>query len=126
MNPGNGKAWIGASLTFATEIGMLIAFGVWGYTTLDGALGWGAAIGLPAIVATVWGVYLSPKASHPIPVALTQAFRAALFLFAVALLYVAGLHGWSFALGGIAIAGLVLSALWPLTLPPEPARVRHP
>lgn len=122
MTNGGGLAWMGGTLVFATEVGMLVGFGVWGFATLDGPVEWVAGVGLPLAVATFWGVFLAPKATRPAPEPVATVMRAGLFTTAAALLYAAGFHTWSFALVGVAVAGLVMSALWPLEVDTSPNR----
>ena len=55
-------------LRFALELGALVALGYGGWQ-MDGPV-WlriAAAIGFPLLAVYVWGRWVAPKASHPIP-----------------------------------------------------------
>jgi hypothetical protein len=52
---------------FLLELCMLAAVGYWGFTTQSGwvmkiILG----IGLPLLMAVIWGLFLAPRATHPL------------------------------------------------------------
>lgn len=125
MTKRSGMAWLGGTLAFVTEIGMLIALGVWGFAMLDSPWTWIVGLGVPLLVASAWGAFLSPKASYPIREPAATVVMGALFLVASCLLYVAGYDAWAYALVGVASVGLIMSALWPLDLsgaPGSPAK----
>jgi hypothetical protein len=70
---------------FFLELAALAALGWWGFSAGGVALG----IGIPLLVAIVWGTFLSPKASIEIPGAAIFALKALVFGWAaVALLAV--------------------------------------
>lgn len=56
-------AGINMALAFVLELAMLAAFASFGFGVTDHAIvRWMLAIGLPTLVAGVWGMLLSPKA----------------------------------------------------------------
>lgn len=71
------------ALAFLLELAMLAAAGWWGFT-LDA--GWPvrvlAGIGVPLLLAVVWGVFCSPRAGVALPVPAKAAVQAACFLVA--------------------------------------------
>ena len=67
-------------IRFLLELCMLGAVGYWGAVTGDGAamqvlLG----VGAPLLMAVVWGVYISPKATVKLPEAAWIGLQAVLF-----------------------------------------------
>ena len=60
---------------FLIELAALAALGWWGFETGGIAL----AIGLPLLVAIVWGTFLSPNAAIEIPGAAIFALKALVF-----------------------------------------------
>jgi hypothetical protein len=54
-----------SGLRFALELAMLASLGYYGFAQFDGIASWLLGLGLPIVAATVWGVFVSPKASHP-------------------------------------------------------------
>lgn len=98
------------TLLFLLELSALAAFAFWGFQ-LDKGLFVKiiAGIGTPLIVAIIWGTFVSPKASVPVPIGILLKLiifgsaAAALFfvgkktlaiIFFVAVLIVMGLDYW--------------------------------
>ena len=53
--------WLQAGIRFALELVMLGALGYWGWSLSDNTLiQVGAAIGIPAIAAALWGIFRAP------------------------------------------------------------------
>ncbi|MEA2364551.1 MAG: hypothetical protein QOI32_63 [Thermoleophilaceae bacterium] len=76
-------------LRFLLELGMLASLAYWGFTDHDGAIQWLLGLGAPALVALVWGVFMSPKASHPTTDPARLALELVLFGSGVAALFAA-------------------------------------
>lgn len=91
------------ALAFLLELAMLAAAG-WSGFTLDA--GWPvrllAGLGVPLLLAVVWGVFCSPRASVPLPAPAKLGVQAACFVTGGLLL----------ALAGQPVPGAVLVALW--------------
>jgi hypothetical protein len=52
---------------FLLELCMLAAVGYWGFKTQSGwVLKILFGIGLPVLIAVLWGLFLAPKATHPL------------------------------------------------------------
>jgi hypothetical protein len=67
-------------LRFLLELCMLGAVGYWGFSTADGAAAQALlGVGAPLLMAVVWGVFVSPKASVPLPPVAWAALQAVLF-----------------------------------------------
>jgi hypothetical protein len=65
---------------FLLELCMLGALAWWGFETGDGAatqvlLG----VGVPVAAAVVWGMFIAPKARHPVPLAVWIGLQVILF-----------------------------------------------
>ncbi|MFI7212545.1 YrdB family protein [Micromonospora maritima] len=92
-------------LIFLLELALLAAAGLWGFT-LD--VGWPvrllAGLGAPLVIAVVWGVFCSPRATVPLPAPAKLGVQAACFLSGGVLL----------ALAGHPLPGAALVLLWAL------------
>ena len=100
---------------FLLELCMLGALAYWGFETGDGAaaqvlLG----VGVPVAAAVVWGMFIAPKARHPVPIAVWIGLQVVLFgaaalgLAAVASTGLAVLFVIAVVLHGAAMAALGL------------------
>lgn len=78
-------------IVFLCELAAIAAYGYWGFQ-LDTSVyaKWTAGIGIPVLVAVVWGLFLSPKASFAVPLALQIALKVLVFGLAAAALYATG------------------------------------
>lgn len=85
-----------ANLAFrlVLELAALVAIGVGGFALTDGFLAWVAAIGLPLIAATAWGVFNVPgdqsrsgEAPVPVPGFVRLLVELAVFASGVVLLW---------------------------------------
>ncbi|MFI2710111.1 YrdB family protein [Micromonospora sp. NPDC018662] len=111
----SGEGWSGSGgpgraallvVIFLLELALLAAAGFWGFT-LDA--GWPvrllAGLGAPLILAVVWGLFCSPRATVPLPAPVKLGVQAACFLTGGVLL----------TLTGHLLAGAALVLLWSLT-----------
>jgi hypothetical protein len=68
-------------MRFTVEMGALLILGIAGFEATESPLRWLLAIGAPVLAATVWGVFVSPKATmrlaDPARVAVEVVFFAA-------------------------------------------------
>jgi hypothetical protein len=95
-------------LRVALEVGSLIALGAWARRTAgNGGVGWAAAIGVPLVVAVLWGTFAvrgdptrSGNAPVPVPGSLRIACEMAVFFCAAAAL--ASLAWWDWFDGFVA------------------------
>ncbi len=113
------KKWVeGSILTgfFLLELVAFAAFSYWGYHINAGAAEKIIfAILTPLVVATFWGVFLSPKASLPIfSFPLRTSFKLALFIIASGALYASGRGVLGIAL--LTVSFLVVAAIFILKL----------
>lgn len=104
-------------LRFLCELGMLAALMYWGFTVGEGAWAFVLGIGAPAIAATVWGLFVAPKAPRPVRLAVRLSIETDLFLVSAIALWFAGQP----ALGvTLVVLGIVTSVLNAATEPREP------
>lgn len=59
---------INLAIRFLLEIAMLIVLGCWGWHSATGWMRYAAALTLPALAATLWGVFRIPNDPKPAPV----------------------------------------------------------
>ena len=79
---------INTGVSFLLELAMLVALGYWGFRTPESLwLKWALGIGVPLLVAILWGLFLAPKAGQRmgstlgVTVSLCLFYLAALALF---------------------------------------------
>ena len=53
------------ALRFFLELAALAALAYWGFEEFGGLVQWVIGLGAPLVAATVWGTFMSPKASRP-------------------------------------------------------------
>jgi len=104
---------INLAVRFLLELCMLAAVGYWGFTTQSG---WGIklmlGIGLPLLIAVIWGLFVAPKAIYPLG-GIPHLLLALILLGSGAVaLFASGnpTLGWVYAI--ILIANQVLLVLW--------------
>jgi hypothetical protein len=79
------------ALRFILELCALGALGYWGYQAATGLLlKIGLAIGAPLLAAVVWGAFIAPKASVPVPIWLWLVLQVIIFGLATAGLVATG------------------------------------
>ena len=100
-------------LRFLLELCMLAAVGYWGFKTGSGwvmrvILG----IGLPVLLAVIWGMFVAPKARYPLHGAAHLALGFILLASGAVALFASGRAdlGWVYAIG--LVANQVLLILW--------------
>ncbi len=79
------------ALAFLLELCMLVALGYWGFVTGYGTLQKLAlGLGVPLVVAVIWGFFAAPRATRRLTGAGLFALKALLFCMAAVALWVAG------------------------------------
>ena len=98
---------------FLLELGMLAAVGYWGFET---GSGWGTkvilGIGLPLLIAVVWGLFVAPKARFPLRGASHLALSFILLSTGAIALFASHRAdlGWVYSI--ILVVNQVLMILW--------------
>jgi len=90
-------------LRFLLELSALTATAYWGFATASGLTQWVLGLGAPALVAVIWGLFVSPKAK----VELSRPAQFAIELLVFAAAGLALVHAVQPVLG-IALVGLEL------------------
>lgn len=111
-----GSHPLNLALRLLLEMGALAAAGYYGWKLADGPLRFVAAIGLPLILAAIWGTFAVPddpsrsgNAPVAVPGPLRLALELAIFAFATWALYSTKALTWSLVLGGLTVLHYVLS-----------------
>ena len=96
---------LGANLVlrFLLELTALAATSYWGFASSSGVRQWILGLGAPAVVAVVWGLFVSPKAKIELPRPARFAVELAVWAAAALALVAAGQ-----AVLGIAFAAVAL------------------
>lgn len=104
-------------LAFVLELAMLAACAA-AVGALAGDAGWptvarvAAAAGVLVVVGLVWGRWLAPRASRPLPGPWTAIGKLAVFAAVGVLLAAAGWPAWGAALVAAAAVNLGLERVW--------------
>lgn len=108
-----GLKWANLTAAFLLELCLLAALAYWGYRVGGNTFTkLGLAIGLPLLMAVVWGMFMAPKARVQLPRWQHVALAIALFGLGVAALYAASQPGLA-AIFAVAVAlNRVLLAVW--------------
>lgn len=111
--------WANAGLRFLLELAALGAIGLWGWRVTEvAALRWTLALGLPLVMAVLWGTFLSPKAAVPLGTWPTVALQLLVFAAAVLALVGSGFRWLGIAFAAVAVLNAAGLLLWPVTLQP--------
>ena len=101
------------ALRFLLELVALGALGYWGYQTGSGPVNKIAlAIGAPLVAATIWGLFVAPKATFAVPGGVHLLLQVVVFGVAVVALIRTGHDVPATALGAVAVANAALMAVW--------------
>jgi len=96
------------ALKFLLELVALAAFGLWGGSAADGAAAALLAIGLPVLVAVMWGTLAAPRARRRLRLTLRAPFELGVFALAALALWGAGSAAPAAAFAVIAVVNAVL------------------
>jgi hypothetical protein len=105
-----GSHPINLALRFLLEMVALLSVGMWGWKQSDGWLRFVLMIGIPVVLAAIWGTFAVPddpsRSGHaPVvtPGAVRLVIELGIFAFATWSLYDIGLLKWSMALGIVVV-----------------------
>ncbi len=106
---------INAGIAFLLELAMLIAFGYWGfYGDKSILLKWLLGIGVPLVVAIIWGIFLAPRANHRLNSVGGNLLSLFLFLLAAAALFYTQHPMLAITFALIAVMNRLLIVAWKL------------
>lgn len=101
------------ALAFFLELCLLAAFGYWGFQVRQGLfVRILTGIGLPVLVAVLWGVFLSPKAVVSLALPVKMCCKAVLFGTAVAMLYSTGRTALAISFGAATTINFLFIIIW--------------
>ncbi len=104
---------INLALAFLLELALLAAFAYWGLRTgASTAAKLVLGIGVPVLVAIIWGVFMAPNSSLRLQGVAYLALRLVLFGLAVAALLAAGRPILGALLGLLFVVNTVLLYVW--------------
>ncbi|AKD55583.1 YrdB family protein [Spirosoma radiotolerans] len=100
-------------VAFSLEIAMLISLGMWGFhgdksTGLKYLMG----LGLPLLVAGLWGVWAAPRSSHRLELPYRLLFSLTLFGMAAASFYKMGYPRLAYVFAGVAVISALLELVF--------------
>ena len=111
-----GSHPINLAIRFVLELTALASLGVWGWRQSDGWLRFILAIGMPIILAAIWGTFAVPDDPSRsgttlviTPGIVRLAIELAIFVFSTWSLYDMGFHKASMAFGSIVILHYIAS-----------------
>lgn len=98
---------------FLLELSMLAAVGYWGFKTHPSwAMKILFGVGLPILIAVLWGVFVSPKATYPLKGLARHAVEFTLLGSGAIALYASGLPNLAWIYIALVIANKALMMVW--------------
>ena len=94
---------------FLLELSALAATAYWGFATASGVTQWVLGLGAPALVAVVWGLFVSPKARIAVPRLAALAIELLLLGLVAVGLAAAGPLWLGIAYGAVALVSGVMN-----------------
>ena len=104
---------INLALAFFLELAMLTAYAYWGFhtrttTMLKITLG----IGIPLIVAVIWGFFMAPNSPRRLQGAAYLALKVVLFGLAIAALMAVGNRALGIVFAAVFVINTILLYIW--------------
>jgi|SRR5436190_4629157 len=104
---------INAGIAFLLELAMLAAFGYWGFYGDRGVLPkWLLGIGLPVLVAILWGIFLAPRSAFRLRTIPGNFLSSILFLLAALAVFYTGHTVLAIIFATIAVLNRVIILMW--------------
>jgi hypothetical protein len=101
------------ALRFVLELCALAGLGVWGFWAGNGMLAKLAlGLGAPLLAAVVWGLFVAPKATVPVPVPVHLLLQVVIFGLAAAGLGAAGHPQLAGVFGVVVVLNMALLYVW--------------
>jgi len=98
---------------FLLELCMLAAVGYWGFKTNSGwAMKIIFGIGLPILIAVIWGLFLAPKATYPLRGVSHLALEVLLLASGAVALFASGRLDVGWVYTAILVVNKVLLIVW--------------
>jgi hypothetical protein len=99
-------------LRFLLELSALTATAYWGFAAASGLTQWMLGLGAPALVALVWGLFVSPKAKVGLPRPAQFAIELLVFAAAALALIVANQPVLGIVLAALELVSGTLNYFW--------------
>lgn len=104
---------INLGLAFLLELVMLVIFGYWGFHAGQNTLGKVLlGIGVPVLVAVLWGVFLAPASSRRLAEPWLTIIEVLIFALATAAFYSTGQHTLAVIFAVIFAVNRILLVIW--------------
>ena len=104
---------INVAVRFLLELCVLISVGSWGFKTGSGwLLKILLGIGVPLLIAVIWGMFGAPKATYHLSGLTLLALEIVVFGSGVAVLYVTNNYSLAWGFAVIVIVNRVLMFVW--------------
>jgi hypothetical protein len=104
---------VNAGLAFFLELAMLAGFGYWGFSGEKSILiKWILGIGLPVVLAIIWGMFFAPKASYRLKITSGALLSSVLFLLAAMALFSAQQPALAIVFAVTAVVNRALILVW--------------
>lgn len=101
------------AVRFLLELCMLAAVGYWGFKMNSGwLLKILFGIGLPVLIAVLWGMFISPKATYALGSASHLTLELILLASGAAALFASGKPGLGWAYAVVMIVNKILLVVW--------------
>ncbi len=105
--------YLNLALAFFLELAMLAAFALWGFHTGQSTiLKIGLGIGIPFLVALIWGLFMAPNSSMRLHGAAYLALKLGLFGLAVTALITTDNNALGIVLLAIFVINTILLYVW--------------
>jgi hypothetical protein len=100
-------------LRFLLELCILVAIGYWGFKTgAQTIIKIGLGLGLPLLVAVVWGIFLAPASSIRLQEPWRLIAELVIFGLAIIALYSTGQRCLAGTFGGLYVINKILMYIW--------------
>jgi hypothetical protein len=104
---------LNAGVAFLLELAMLAALSYWGFQGEKSVwIKWGLGIGIPVVVAIIWGIFLAPRSKQRLNLVGGTLLSLGLFCLAAIALYQTNHPTLAITLAVIAIVNRALVILW--------------
>jgi Protein of unknown function (DUF2568) len=101
--------WANDGLRFLLEMALLASLAYGGFSEQTGAVQWMLGLGVPLLVAVVWGRFIAPKASHATTDPVRVWLEVAVFGAGVAALFAADRTVLAVVFAGLVLVHLSLT-----------------
>jgi hypothetical protein len=105
--------YVNLALAFALELAMLAAYAFWGFGAVENTLlRIILGVGIPLIVAGIWGMYMAPRAAKPVTPQVKLVLLLVLFGGAALALAAAGQITLAAIFAALVVINQVLLRVW--------------